>query len=374
MAKKAPSKYQEIVDDLTERMQTGRYHEHDRLPTEMELAEEYGVSRPTVVKAMEFLRNAGLVYRIQGKGTFAAGGAGNARAKIISVVLPFAQYRDAARLDETNILKGIERRLSQRGYYTMLHYCKDNGEDFLRVIGEARAAVSVGIIAYVAKDLMKCPDIYGLFSTDHPMVLIDQPIIGSPLPCVRSDNVSGGELAVQHLRECGYPVICFLSDVNISFNESVRERYVGFCEEIRESSGRFTYCHRLLGSEQEAPLAIEQTLRQLVRDYPNKRIGLFCTGDYFARRVYRTCRDLGLSVPEQIGIVGFDGLGLPLSGERRLTTVAQDFYQIGKLAAEASICQLETPHQMQDTVKAKVTLVPGDTTAPEGAVLPEKKG
>ena len=33
----------------------------------------------------------------------------------------------------------------------------------------------------------------------------------------------------------------------------------------------------------------------------------------------------GASVPEQIGIVGFDGLGLPLSGERRLTTVAQDF-------------------------------------------------
>lgn len=114
---------------------------------------------------MEFLRSAGLVYRIQGKGTFAASDSGNARSKIISVVLPFAQYRDTARLDETNILKGIERRLSQRGYYTMLHYCKDDGDDFLRVVSEAESSVSIGIIiAYVAKNLMKCSNIYRLFS------------------------------------------------------------------------------------------------------------------------------------------------------------------------------------------------------------------
>ena len=195
------------------------------------------------------------------------------------------------------------------------------------------------------------------------MVLIDQPILSSQRPCVRSDNVEGGVTAVRHLRDCGYDVICFLTDVDMTFNESIRERYIGFCEEIREDSGRFTYCHRLLGSEQDAPYAVEQTLRQLVREFPDKRIGLFCTGDFFARRVYSACRELGLDVPGTIGIVGFDGLALPLPGERRLTTVAQDFYQIGKLAAEVSICQLETPQQTPEVGKAKVTLQPGDTTA-----------
>mgnify|MGYP004532758793 CR=1 FL=1 len=77
MEKESASKYQEIVDYLTEKMQSGAYREHDRLPTEQELPEQFEVSRPTVVRAMEFLRSAGLVYRIQGKGTFAASDSGN---------------------------------------------------------------------------------------------------------------------------------------------------------------------------------------------------------------------------------------------------------------------------------------------------------
>ena len=229
-------------------MQSGAYREHDRLPTEQELSEQFEVSRPTVVRAMEFLRSAGLVYRIQGKGTFAASDSGNARSKIISVVLPFAQYRDTARLDETNIFKGIERRLSQRGYYTMLHYCKDDGDDFLRVVSEAESSVSIGIIAYVAKNLMKCSNIYSLFSSGRPTVLIDKPLIGSHLPCVRPDNAAGGAIAVRHLQKCGYTVICYLTDAElVTFSESSRERYMGFCEEIQRSAndGSFTYCHRL---------------------------------------------------------------------------------------------------------------------------------
>lgn len=62
MEKESASKYQEIVDYLTEKMQSGAYREHDRLPTEQELSEQFEVSRPTVVRAMEFLRSAGLVY------------------------------------------------------------------------------------------------------------------------------------------------------------------------------------------------------------------------------------------------------------------------------------------------------------------------
>lgn len=81
MEKESASKYQEIVDYLTEKMQSGAYREHDRLPTEQELSEQFEVSRPTVVRAMEFLRSAGLVYRIQGKGTFAASDSGNARSR-----------------------------------------------------------------------------------------------------------------------------------------------------------------------------------------------------------------------------------------------------------------------------------------------------
>ena len=41
MEKESASKYQEIVDYLTEKMQSGAYREHDRLPTEQELSEQF---------------------------------------------------------------------------------------------------------------------------------------------------------------------------------------------------------------------------------------------------------------------------------------------------------------------------------------------
>lgn len=101
----------------------------------------------------------GIVYRVQGSGTFVNEGytaATQQGSNIISVVLPFAQYRDTARLDEMNILKGIEKRLSQHGFFTMIHYCKDNGEDFIETIKAVKSSLSAGIIAYVAKDVMDC--------------------------------------------------------------------------------------------------------------------------------------------------------------------------------------------------------------------------
>lgn len=86
---------------------------------------------------------------------------------------------------------------------------------------------------------------------------------------------------------------------------------MGFCEEIQRSAndGSFTYCHRLVESEQQNSQAAEQAIRQLVREFPGQRIGLFCANDFFAQRVYCACRDMELQVPEQIGIIGFDDLG-----------------------------------------------------------------
>jgi GntR family transcriptional regulator len=61
--------YRQIADDLTEAIET-RYQAGERLPSESQLVENYGVSRITVRQALEFLEEQGLVVRKQGKGTF----------------------------------------------------------------------------------------------------------------------------------------------------------------------------------------------------------------------------------------------------------------------------------------------------------------
>src|SRR5205814_9228803 len=66
-----PRKYLEVYTALRRDLQSGRWKHGDRMPTEAELVETFGVSRITVARAMRDLQAAGLVKRRAGSGTFA---------------------------------------------------------------------------------------------------------------------------------------------------------------------------------------------------------------------------------------------------------------------------------------------------------------
>ena len=63
-------KYKEIADDLRQRIQSGKYGQGDKLPTEEELSDAYDASRNTVRQAIDRLTREGLVAKRQGQGTF----------------------------------------------------------------------------------------------------------------------------------------------------------------------------------------------------------------------------------------------------------------------------------------------------------------
>ena len=71
------TRYRKIYDDLLSAIRNGTYREGDRLPSEKELAEQYGVSRITSKKAFEMLNERGYVFRYPGKGTFVSADAIN---------------------------------------------------------------------------------------------------------------------------------------------------------------------------------------------------------------------------------------------------------------------------------------------------------
>ncbi len=72
MAKSYMPLYVEIQYYLTEKIRDGEYREGDLLPTEQELQEMFGVSRITVTTALREMVKDGIIYRVQGKGTFVA--------------------------------------------------------------------------------------------------------------------------------------------------------------------------------------------------------------------------------------------------------------------------------------------------------------
>ena len=70
MEDKKVSKYQLIESYIVEGIQSNHYKVNDILPTEAELAEKFNCSRVTVRQALSNLAYKGIIYRIQGKGSF----------------------------------------------------------------------------------------------------------------------------------------------------------------------------------------------------------------------------------------------------------------------------------------------------------------
>lgn len=73
MAFDAPSKYAQVVAEIQKRVERGDYPPGSLLPSEYQLAADFGVSRPTIVKALSTLRQDGWIDTQQGKGSFVRG-------------------------------------------------------------------------------------------------------------------------------------------------------------------------------------------------------------------------------------------------------------------------------------------------------------
>lgn len=78
MSNEAVQPYQRIVQDYSEKIRLGRLTAGTKLPSTRELADTYGIAPGTVQRALTELRNAGLIYSHQGRGSFVSDTAGDA--------------------------------------------------------------------------------------------------------------------------------------------------------------------------------------------------------------------------------------------------------------------------------------------------------
>lgn len=65
--------YVQVADDIAAKISRGEYHIGQRLPSETELAESYGVAKMTIRRALEVLRSRGLVRTLHGRGSVVVG-------------------------------------------------------------------------------------------------------------------------------------------------------------------------------------------------------------------------------------------------------------------------------------------------------------
>ena len=268
-------------------------------PTMKDVAREAGVALGTVSKVINGMP-VGAEYKARVEAAVAklnyqvnsyAKGLKMSRTLTVALIIP-----NIYNTFFSNLAQYVNRELSQRGY-TMLLCITDNSpeneQNFADVMRRNRVD---GIIALTYSKTLQ-------FSSSIPVVGIDRRF-GRGIPCVCSDNYAGGQMAARKLIELGSRRPLFLSTMTDVATE-VAKRKDGFSAECRIAGVRADVCEKLgTGGFEVLEEYIAAHLHGGCFDYD----GIFCVSDWLAYQTYCYLTQQGVAVPQDVQIIGFDGI------------------------------------------------------------------
>ncbi|MBI1372584.1 MAG: helix-turn-helix domain-containing protein [Phycisphaera sp.] len=157
-----------------------------------------------------------------------------------------------------------------------------------------------------------------LMSGGVPLVNVSADLVGSAIPNVHTSFSSVAKLAADHLIDTGFERFAY---VGYDRGGSPRRREA-FGDELRERGHDLIRFDLPLPSETtgESPDAIDGKLLRQIKRWP-KPIGVLALNDRVARLVCRACDELGLSIPEEIGVLGVDDSKVARLGNPTLSSI-----------------------------------------------------
>lgn len=250
-----------------------------------------------------------------------------ARTRAVGLVLA----REAGQLEADSFfvrfLSGIERALTAADYALLLQIVP--GEASAALPAYERLAAAGRVDGFLLTDIEADDPRFALLeAAAMPVVLAGRPAEASPFPSVETRHEEGIAPAVAHLVALGHERIALLAG-KASY-EHIR---------VRESAWREALAAAGLPP---GPVAFNsddpsEPALALLRGEPT---AIMCTSDALAIEAVATARRLGISVPDEVSIVGFDDSALAALSTPALTTVRVDYADFGEAAARALLASI----------------------------------
>jgi len=157
-----------------------------------------------------------------------------------------------------------------------------------------------------------------------------------PSGTIGCDNRLGGELAARHLIDRGYRRIAFLGDTSNHAPE-ISDRYRGACEAMMAAgiAPDRALCVNAVTTEAAGYAAARELLARGL-DFD----AVFAGCDLIAIGAIRAFEEAGLSIPRDLGIIGFDDIPLANLMHPPLTTIAQDYAHAGAMMVETLLAKI----------------------------------
>ena len=196
-----------------------------------------------------------------------------------------------------------------------------------------------GIISLTYNPDLTVPD-------NIPLVTIDR-FFSVSVPCIAADNFGGGVLAAQKLRELGCTRVAFLRAASELPTEP-KKRKDGFVSACVEMGLPFEV--KAIVEEKDSSDEFDRFLQEHMRDGHLTFDGLFIGTDSLAWHIIKKLRKMGVRIPEEVQVIGFDGIRMFGNQEYAVSTIVQPVAEI----AEASVNTVLSRHF--STVPSLITL------------------
>jgi LacI family transcriptional regulator len=169
------------------------------------------------------------------------------------------------------------------------------------------------------------------------LVFVDRlPPEGFDADFVGTANRAAARKAVSHLLELGHRRIACVP--NLDTSSAVSERVIGYRQALREFDAPTIEIQFCPATDEPETRAFDRVTAEIIK---SGATAVFTINDSIGLGLSDALRRAGISVPDDLSLVGFDGLLRWLPGGGPLTTLNQDFYRIGELACELLLERIE---------------------------------
>lgn len=357
------TKYKGMIEELRREILEGRYDASGRFPSETQLTRRFGASRKTVQKAVDELRRGGYVVRRRGSGTRVTREAKNATGKL-GLIVPGMAHEEIF----PTICQELVYLAETEGYQVILGNITDAdpAARAKRAIRLAREFVEARVAGVVFQPIELVPnaksasvEIVRFFEANSVRtVLVDYDAVPPPgrsdCDVVGINNWNAGSEIAAHLVGRGARSVHFLMRPN--WAPSVQARMKGVAAECAASGLGWNPAANVFCAEPDDRDAVAA---HLAKGRPDAFV---CGNDTAAAVLMRTLRGLGVEVPRDLMIAGFDDVQHARITNPPLTTVRQPCREIAEVAFSTLMQRMRHPRLPPREILLRAPLVIREST------------
>jgi DNA-binding LacI/PurR family transcriptional regulator len=292
-----------------------------KLPGERTLAKDYGYSYMTIRKAVDNLVAEGVLYKLPTKGTYVADRkSAKKKTKIIGYFLDSKIVAGLTSPYYSLIFNALEKESAKHGY-SLIYFSDVENSNSLNHLNK--------IDGVVASCFPRNEDIIHEINDRVPLVVIDNSSSDKTIPSIIIDNFNAVSDSIKYLCSLGHKRIGFMTGLQDS--DVGKNRYEGYKSGLISNGlalddelvyrGNYSFKSGLAGADYFLSLKKLPT-------------AIVCANDAMAIATIRQVTQQGLSVPDDISIVGFDDVEVASQINPALTTLAAPIAETAELALD----------------------------------------